>query len=137
MTKTPIKLNNEEKLTLDKIHVITKIPKAVIKEVFFGLLKAHSIEYYGDHGIVIPYICKIKSTAISTGKVTKKGEEIKVILDAKPSESLQNEVIAILNDKVTPTEEYHKNKIKKKIESDLDINKNKTTSIFGLDDERN
>jgi hypothetical protein len=119
MSKTQIKLNNDEKLMLDKIHVITKIPKNTIKDVFFGLLIANSIEHFGKNDLIIPYICRLMVEI--NQKATSKGIKANIYLKGEAAESLYNEFVAILDDKITPTEEYWKEKICKKFEIDLDV----------------
>ena len=120
MNKVHISLSTEEKLMLDKIHVITEIPKVIIKKVFLGLLLAHTIEYYDENELIIPYICKLGVNVIS--KIQNKTVEGVVALNATPNEALTDEIIAICNGETTKSEKYNKDKILKKIQEILEIN---------------
>lgn len=120
MGKTYIKLDNQEKLILDKIHVITEIPKAVIKKVFLGLLFAHSIEFYDENELVVPYICKLDVDVFSN-TVSNNIVEGGIKLNATPSNSLEDEIIAITNGETTKSEQYNKENIRKRVQEILEI----------------
>jgi len=115
MEKQFLKLSLEEKDFLDRIVSISCVDKAVVKEVLQAILKMISIELYADYNTVyIPYLCSL--TISSYEKPNKKGVETIVELEAIPSENLIEEIKAINEGEITPTQEFTRQKIFNKLE---------------------
>lgn len=122
-----LKLSTDEKLFLDRIKVFAKKEKKEVREVFLALLMASSLQMQdqdntGDNEIVIPYICKLRFSHYE--KTDKDGTKVYLQLEAIPSETLREEMDAIVHGEDTPVEKLTKKKI-------LEIFKN----TLGLDEE--
>jgi hypothetical protein len=114
-----LKLSLEEKDFLDRIVSISCVDKTVVKEVLQAILKMITIELYADFNtIYIPYICSLNVTSYEN--LSSKGVETIVELEATPSKNLIEEVIAISEGEITPTQEYTRQKIYKSLEDKIE-----------------
>lgn len=114
-----LKLSSEEKDFLDKIVSISYVDKSTVKEVLQAILKVITVELYADSDtIYIPYICSLKIS--SCDSITQKGLETIVKLEAIPSKNLIEEVKAVNDGEITPTQEYTRQKILKSLEDKIE-----------------
>ena len=115
-------LSPEEKVAIQKICAVAKKDKAVVHDLLYSILLYTTKELYkGNKSITIPFICTLnieeKDVLNTKDNVTEK----KVMLTATPHQGLIDEITAIGNDEITPSEKFLKRKIFAKIRDLLDI----------------
>ena len=104
------KLSLEEKEFLQRICAISKKDKQTVKDVLLSLLMVSTIEIYKEtNTIIIPYICSLKVEHFD--KMTPKGVKVEVVLEAIPSTALIEEITAVSEGEITPSEKYVKKQI--------------------------
>jgi len=115
MVKQIFKLSLEEKDFLDRIVSISGLDHVMVKEVLQSTLKMITIELYsGNNEIQIPYLCKLNLSSYE--KLENTGVATIVETEAEPSQHLINEIRAINEGEITPTQQFTRQKIYKKIE---------------------
>lgn len=115
-----MKLNIKEKYFIDKIHSISGIDRAILKEVFYSILIGVVLELYsGNNEIVIPYLfsAKIKYKKTQVGKRTFQIDEI---YDVKTNPILHEIIVSILSNRTVPIEKFLKKEITAYVDSLLD-----------------
>ncbi len=124
-----MKLSLEEQLAFDKIKALSRRDQKFLKDVFISLLRMITFEAYSknDNSFMfhIPYLCGIKATYQNkikyTAKGNQKGQYVDIKLEAIPSESFIDEIEALSEGEITPSEKYVKKQIIDKIASILEI----------------
>lgn len=115
-----MKLSIEEKYFLDKICAVSSKDKNTVKDVLKALLMCTTIEIYADSKeMVIPYMCKLKIDYMDNYKEDK--HSVVVHLEATPCEGLINEIAAIQEGGITPTQEYIQKMILFDLKNKLEI----------------
>jgi hypothetical protein len=116
------KITLEEKTAVQKICAVAKKDKAVVHDLLYSILLYTTKELYkGNRSIVIPFICTLnieeKDILNTKDNITEK----KVMLSATPLQGLIDEITAISNDEITPSEKYLKKKIFSRLKDLLEV----------------
>lgn len=108
-------LLDEEKLTLEKIALLSSHSTKVVKDVLFALLTYITMEMYVIQDeydtindkkleIIIPFLCKLWITY--TEKINKDTIKSEIQLEAQPLSLLCKEILAIVNNEEPLTKKY-------------------------------
>jgi hypothetical protein len=116
------KISLEEKTAVQKICAVAKKDKAVVHDLLYSILLYTTKELYkGNKSIIIPFICTLnieeKDVLNTKDNITEK----KVMLSAIPHQGLIDEITAISNDQITPSEKYLKKKIFSRLKDLLEV----------------
>ncbi len=116
-----LKMSPEEKVYLDKLVAISGMNISTVRDVLRSILILFSVESYaGESEVILPYIAKIKFDLIDSYS-TEKGTYTKTNLETEPCVSLIEELVAICNGEITPSEDFFKNNVLTSIKDILEI----------------
>lgn len=116
------KITLEEKTAIQKICAVAKKDKSVVYDLLYSILLYMTKELYkGNKTITIPFVCTLNIEEKDVLNTKDNVIEKKVTLSAEPLQALIDEITAISNDRMTPSEVFLKRKIFNWMKEKLDI----------------
>jgi hypothetical protein len=116
MPKKIFRLSLEEKDFLDRVSAVSGYDKTIVRDVFQSFLNIITLELYsGCNTINIPYVCSLEIDSYE--KIQQNGVETIVELQAIPSSSLIDEIKAVNEGDITPTQQYIRKQMIEKLDS--------------------